>query len=107
MQADLHFSDVVDEAGKIRARCQPDGELGWVPEGAFLVVRENGLPHIEITYRQGVPDGSYRDYWLNGTLATEGEFKGGKQHGRWRYYRVDGTVSEEIHFREGREVRPE
>lgn len=99
----LDVSEICDETGKIRAEFPARDASGCVPDGVYVAVREDGLPLLEITYREGVVHGRYVDFWSNGQVASEGQFCEGQREGPWHFYEQDGTLMDIVHFKKGKE----
>jgi antitoxin component YwqK of YwqJK toxin-antitoxin module len=100
----LDITEVMDEAQKIRCKFRPRDGSNWVPDGRYIVLRENGQRHIEITYRDGIVHGPYLDFWSNEKVACEGQHHEGKQEGIWHFYNKDGTMQALILFKEGNQI---
>lgn len=100
----LDRSQIQDESGKISPRFVPRDNSGFIPDGRYTVLREDGRPLLEITYRQGVVHGTYVDFWSSGKVACEGQYQDGTPDGMWHYYSPDGTLREVIRFKDGKEI---
>jgi hypothetical protein len=43
----LDYSEVVDESQRLRPRIHPKEGSEWVPNGKYIVLRENGAPFLD------------------------------------------------------------
>ena len=102
----LNKREVFDQSGKVIPKFVSRKRLGFIPHGRYSVLRKNGRPLLEITYRHGVPHGPFVDFWSNGTLACEGQYHKAKQHGIWHFYWEDGSLMEIVEFKDGKEIPP-
>jgi antitoxin component YwqK of YwqJK toxin-antitoxin module len=100
----LDYEEVMDESQILRRRVHPKDGSGWVPNGRYIVLRETGQLHIQLTYREGILHGPYLDYWLNGKVSCEGQHSEGEQDGIWHFYKVDGAISAIIQFKDGKVI---
>lgn len=100
----LDISVVMDESQKILPRIYRKDCSGWVPNGRYIVLREDGTRFLEISYRHGVLHGPYVDFWRNGKVSSEGQHDKGEQEGIWHFYNEDGTISAIIHFKDGKGI---
>jgi antitoxin component YwqK of YwqJK toxin-antitoxin module len=100
----LDISEVMDESRKIRPNFHARDGSNYVPEGRYTVLRENGRPLLELTYRDGVVHGPYVDFWSNGKVACEGQHQEGKQEGIWHFYNEDGAIQAIIQFKQDKVI---
>jgi antitoxin component YwqK of YwqJK toxin-antitoxin module len=100
----LEYSEVMDESQTLLRRIHPKDDSGWVPNGKYVVLRENGQLHIELTYREGILHGPYLDYWSNGKVSCEGQYYDGKQDGMWHFYTDNGVIHAIIQFKNGKVI---
>lgn len=103
-KATLERSNVLDDSGRVRLEYLRMETHETVPNGAYVVLRDDGKKLLEITYTDGIPHGPFTDYWSNGVLASIGQFAAGKQEGLWQFYNRDGKPTEVIEFKDGIEV---
>jgi antitoxin component YwqK of YwqJK toxin-antitoxin module len=100
----LDIAQVIDESQNIRCTIYQQGDSCWVPNGQYVVLRENNKPLLKITYRYGIAHGPYVDFWSNGMVASEGQYWDGKQEDNWHFYNEDGTLREIIKFKQGKQI---
>ncbi|MCI0640873.1 MAG: hypothetical protein L0Y72_30355 [Gemmataceae bacterium] len=103
----IDVTDVHDGRGNIYTHFPSQSKGGWIPEGEYYALREDGTLLLKISYRNGVVHGPFVDYWSDGKVASEGQFVNGRQDGLWHFYFEDGRLSEIIHFKDGKEIRAE
>jgi hypothetical protein len=60
----LDINDVMDDSQNIRSKIYPKDGSGWVPNGRYIVLREDGTRFLEISYRNGVLHGPYISWFF-------------------------------------------